>query len=59
MPARIPALASSVRTVANASASSMMYAVLTRDRSQIGGTKSSPMPSTSHEPAMPTVPVAT
>ena len=31
----------------------------TRERSQIGGTKSSPIPSTSHDPASPTVPVAT
>ncbi len=31
----------------------------TRERSAIGGMKSSPMPSTTHEPAVPILPVST
>ena len=58
-PARIASLLSSSRAVAKLSASVMVKASRTSDRSQFGGTKSSPMPSTSHEPAAAVSPVAT
>ena len=41
------------------SASLMLYAFFTRERSAMGGMKSSPMPSMSQEPALPIVPFRT
>ena len=48
----------SSRAVARLSWSGIAYAFLTRDRSAIGGMKSSPMPSTTHDPASPIFPVS-
>ena len=39
--------------------SGIEYALRTRDRSAMGGMKSSPIPSTAHEPASPIFPVST
>ncbi len=41
------------RAIANDSASGMLYALRHIEKSQISGMKSSPMPSTSQEPARP------
>ena len=55
----MPSFAKRSRAVNNDSASEIVYAFATRPTSQFRGTKSSPMPSTSHDPASPCVPVFT
>ena len=53
----MPSALSSSRAVAKLSSSGIEYACATADRSAIDGTKSSPMPSTAHEPGGPCLPV--
>jgi hypothetical protein len=56
-PPSTPSRRSSSRAVPKLSASSIEYAARMPDRSAIAGTKSSPMPSTAHEPASPITPL--
>src|SRR5262249_53738101 len=58
-PARIASFRNSSRAALKLSASLTMKASETRDKSQLGGTKSSRMPSTSQEPASVILPVCT
>src|SRR5690606_27158248 len=57
-PASTPSFCSSSRATENDSASGMLYARFVNEKSQIDGMKSSPMPSTSHEPFCVIVPDA-
>src|SRR5206468_4518168 len=56
-PPRIPSLRKSSRAVVSASASVTVIASEAKDRSQLGGTKSSPMPSTTQDPGFGMLPV--
>src|ERR1700758_1020666 len=54
-PAKIPSFLTNSRAARKLSSSGIEYDPVTREKSAIFGTKSSPIPSTNQEPAVPTL----